>query len=92
MDKRLSLKDIEPEAYRAMRALESYSKTIQVDSRTKELIKVRTSQINGCAYYVDMHTEYALKLGESERRIFAVAVWRESHLFGRRKSHFATDR
>jgi AhpD family alkylhydroperoxidase len=79
--KRISIKDIEPEAYKAMYALEAYSKKSTLDPKLKELIKMRASQINGCAYCVDMHTEDALKIGESERRIFALAVWHESQLF-----------
>ena len=80
-NKRISIKDIEPEAYKAMLAMESYVKNIEVNPTLKELIKIRASQLNGCAYCVDMHTEHAMKLGESERRIFALTVWKESHLF-----------
>jgi len=80
-NKRISIKDIEPEAYKAMLAMESYVKNIEVNPTLKELIKIRASQLNGCAYCVDMHTEHAMKLGESERRIFALPVWKESHLF-----------
>lgn len=81
LNKRISIKDLEPEAYKAMLAMESYVKTIEVDPKLKELIKIRASQLNGCAYCVDMHTEHAIKVGESERRIFALSVWKESHLF-----------
>ena len=81
MSKRISIKDVEPEAYKAMMSLENYAKNIQLDPKLKELIKIRASQINGCAYCIDMHTEHAVKLGESERRIFALSVWKESHLF-----------
>jgi AhpD family alkylhydroperoxidase len=81
MISRVTIKDIEPEAYKAMMALENYAKTIQLSPKLKELIKIRASQINGCAYCIDMHTEYAVKLGESERRIFALSAWKESHLF-----------
>lgn len=81
MISRISIKDIEPEAYKAMMALENYAKTIQLSPKLKELIKIRASQINGCAYCIDMHTEYAVKLGESERRIFVLSAWKESHLF-----------
>lgn len=80
-NKRVSIKDIEPEAYKAMMAMENYVKNIAVTPTLKELIKIRASQLNGCAYCVDMHTEHAIKLGESERRIFALPVWKESHLF-----------
>lgn len=78
---RISIKDIEPAAYQAMMALENYGQTIPLDIRLKELIKMRASQINGCAYCLDMHTEHALASGEGERRIFALSVWKESHLF-----------
>lgn len=78
---RIIIKDLEPNAYQAMMALENYGKTCALDPLLKELIKMRASQINGCAYCLDMHTEDALKLGESSRRIFALSVWHESHLF-----------
>jgi AhpD family alkylhydroperoxidase len=81
MSKRISIKDIEPEAYKAMMALENYTKTTEVNPALKELIKIRASQINGCSYCIDMHTEYAVKSGESQRRIFALSAWKESHLF-----------
>jgi AhpD family alkylhydroperoxidase len=81
MNKRISIKDLEPGAYDAMMTLENYTKNSDIDPLIKELIKTRTSQINGCAYCVDMHTEDAIKFGESARRLFALAVWKESHLF-----------
>ena len=81
MNKRISIKDLEPGAYDAMMTLENYTKNNDIDPLLKELIKTRASQINGCAYCVDMHTEDAIKLGESARRLFALAVWKESHLF-----------
>lgn len=79
--KRLSIKKLEPEAYKAMMAMEKYGETCSLNSNLKELIKIRASQINGCAYCIDMHTEDAIKLGESARKIFALSVWHESHLF-----------
>ncbi|MBI3139385.1 MAG: carboxymuconolactone decarboxylase family protein [Sphingobacteriales bacterium] len=81
MSKRISIKDIDPEAYKAMMVLENYAKNTPLNQGLKELIKIRASQINGCAYCVDMHTEYAIKLGEGTRKIFALSVWKESHLF-----------
>lgn len=81
MTKRISIKDLEPNAYKAMLELENYTKTAQIPSSLRELIKIRSSQINGCSYCVDMHTEDAMKEGESARRIFALSVWKESHLF-----------
>lgn len=81
MTTRISIKEIEPAAYQAMMALEHYGLAIPVSTVLKELIKMRASQINGCAYCLDMHTEHALESGESQRRIFALPVWKESHLF-----------
>ncbi len=82
---RINIKTIEPDAYEAMMALEKYGKTCALDPILKELIKIRASQINGCAYCLDMHTEDAIKLGESPRRIFALSVWNESHLFSEKE-------
>lgn len=81
MSKRISIKEQEPEAYAAMMALENYSKNIQITPILKELIKIRASQINGCAFCIDMHTEDAVKEGESDRRIYLLSAWRECHLF-----------
>ncbi|MBS1647768.1 MAG: carboxymuconolactone decarboxylase family protein [Bacteroidetes bacterium] len=81
--KRISIKDLEPGAYQAMMALENYGKSCLLSPIQKELIKMRASQINGCAYCLDMHTEDALALGESHRRIMALSVWHESHLFSK---------
>lgn len=47
----------------------------------KELIKIRASQINGCSYCLDMHTRDALKLGETQQRLFVLSAWRETDLF-----------
>ena len=81
MSNRISMKDIEPYAYKAMMALENYTQGSQISNTLKVLIKIRASQINRCAYCIDMHTEDAIKYGESERRIFALSAWTESHLF-----------
>ena len=79
--KRISFTETEPNAYKAMRVLEEYTRSTPIPPKLRELIKIRASQINGCAYCVDMHTREAIAIGESERRIFALAVWKESPLF-----------
>jgi AhpD family alkylhydroperoxidase len=79
--KRISIHQVEPNAYKAMSGLEKYAKSTPLPETLRELIKIRASQINGCAYCVDMHTREALAAGESQRRIFALAVWKESPLF-----------
>lgn len=79
--KRTDIKDVEPNAYKAMLGLEQYIRNSQIAPLLRELIKIRASQINGCAYCIDMHTQEALKIGESQRRIFALSAWKESPLF-----------
>ena len=81
MKKRVSIKDIEPLAYEAMMAFENYAAKVELSHQLKELIKIRASQMNKCAFCIDMHTEDALKYGETERRIFLLSAWKESHLF-----------
>ncbi|MFN8230220.1 MAG: carboxymuconolactone decarboxylase family protein [Bacteroidia bacterium] len=80
-NKRKSIKELDSTAYDAMLNLENWSKNCELPALQKELIKIRASQINGCAYCLDMHTEIAIKLGETPRRLLAVSVWHESHLF-----------
>ena len=79
--KRISIPDLEPGAYEGMYGLESYIRKSQIEPQLRELIKIRASQINGCAYCIDMHTQEAMKLGETQRRIFALSAWKESPLF-----------
>ncbi|HZK63235.1 MAG TPA: carboxymuconolactone decarboxylase family protein [Puia sp.] len=81
MKERFSIKDVQPEAYAAMQALEKYLKSGIIDPLYKELIKVRASQINGCAFCLDMHTRDARNLGETEQRLYLLSAWRESPQF-----------
>jgi AhpD family alkylhydroperoxidase len=81
MEKRVNIQETEPQAYKAMYALEGYLATSQLSKTHKELIKIRASQINGCAYCIDMHTKDALKYGETTQRIFLLNAWRETDLF-----------
>ncbi len=73
----------EPDAYRALAGLTRAAGAL--DHRLMELVKVRVSQLNGCAYCVDLHVRLALKAGESQRRLHALAVWRESTFFDERE-------
>jgi AhpD family alkylhydroperoxidase len=57
----------------------------QIDARLRELIRLRASQLNGCAYCVDMHTKDALAVGETEERLHALAVWPETPFFTERE-------
>jgi AhpD family alkylhydroperoxidase len=81
MEKRININEIEPQAIKAMYALEGYLGTTQLSNTHKELIKIRASQINGCAFCIDMHTKDALKYGETNQRIFLLNAWRETNLF-----------
>ena len=81
MTKRISIKETEPDAYKAMLGLEHYTSNSKLPQQLRELIKIRASQLNNCAYCIDMHTEEALKVGETSRRIFAISAWKESPLF-----------
>ncbi|MGF7232976.1 carboxymuconolactone decarboxylase family protein [Arachidicoccus sp.] len=81
MAKRLNIKQLEPQAYQGMFALEGYLATIKLSKIQKELLKIRASQINGCAYCLNMHTTDALKYGETNQRIFLLNAWRETDLF-----------
>lgn len=77
MEKRINLQQLEPKAYKAMFGLEQYLASSDLDKHHKELIKIRASQINGCAFCINMHTKDALKLGETPKRIFLLNAWRE---------------
>jgi AhpD family alkylhydroperoxidase len=84
---RFSLAEAAPDSYKAMIRLDG---SVQLDPQLYELVKVRASQINGCAYCVDMHSRDARKGGETERRLYAVAAWRESTFFtDRERAAFA---
>ena len=79
MSNRINIMQQQPEAYKAMLGLEKYLSTAAIPPLHKELIKMRASQINGCAYCIDMHTRDARKLGETEQRIYLLNAWREVH-------------
>jgi AhpD family alkylhydroperoxidase len=68
-----------------MYAVERYVRECGLDRRLLELVKLRASQVNGCAYCVDMHTKDARANGETEQRLYAVVVWREAPFFTERE-------
>ena len=69
---------VQPNAYKAMDSLDNYVSSTSIDPRQQELIRIRASQINGCAYCVNAHTHDARKAGETEQRIYLISVWREA--------------
>ncbi|WP_080778255.1 carboxymuconolactone decarboxylase family protein [Chryseobacterium phocaeense] len=78
MSARLDIAKVDSAAYKAMLGLEGYLQTISLNHIQKELIKLRASQINKCAYCLDMHSKDAIKYGESMQRIFILDGWREA--------------
>ncbi|RBP28784.1 MULTISPECIES: carboxymuconolactone decarboxylase family protein [Bacillus] len=75
MSQRMSYYDISPDGMKIMMDMEKYTKKSSINRAVRELIKIRVSQINGCAYCIDMHTSDALKLGETEQRIYCLSAW-----------------
>jgi AhpD family alkylhydroperoxidase len=70
-----------PEAFALMRNFEVYAKSTGFDQKLIELIKIRASQINGCAFCLDMHTKDARHIGETEQRIYLLNAWREAPFY-----------
>lgn len=70
-----------PEAYQTMLKLEGFIQQSGLDRKLYELIKIRASQINGCAFCLNMHTSDARKLGESEQRLYLLSAWREAECY-----------
>lgn len=81
---RMNAAQIAPEGYHAVMGLEKYIRA-NVDHTTLELVKLRASILNGCAFCVDMHSRDALAAGEDSRRLFAVAAWEEAPFFSARE-------
>lgn len=81
MQKRVEIAKVEPAAYQAMYALENYIKSSKIDKMHLHLLKIRASQINGCAFCINMHTREALASGETPQRIFLLDAWRETGIF-----------
>jgi AhpD family alkylhydroperoxidase len=81
MEQRVNIATIYPEAYKGMYALVTALNKTALTPIQKELIKIRASQINHCAFCLNMHTKDALKYGETQQRIFLLDAWRETDLF-----------
>lgn len=79
MSLRFNYREANPEALPALLGLEQFIQNTGLDKNLYELIKIRASQINGCAYCVDMHTTELSKMGESQQRIHLISVWHEAH-------------
>ncbi len=84
MSPRLLPGKVAPDTYNAVRALENHIKGV-VEPRLMHLLKLRASQINGCAFCIDMHVKEALDDGEDPQRVHLLAAWRESPLYKERE-------
>jgi AhpD family alkylhydroperoxidase len=85
MEPRINPYKAAPGAYQAMAALGAYGNSSGLEKSLMELVKLRASQINGCAYCIDMHTKDALADGESAQRLFLLDAWRESPFYSERE-------
>ena len=81
MKPRIVIPTVAPQAYQAMMNLEKYISTTSLTPEHKEIIKIRASQINGCAYCINMHTADARKYGITEQRIYLLSAWREADVY-----------
>ncbi len=82
---RINLHRTAPDAYAALRGVETYLKSSPLEPALVELVKLRASQINGCLFCLDMHSHDARKGGETEQRLYVLNGWRESHLYSDRE-------
>lgn len=82
---RIDFKTHVPDAYRAMLALEAYVRQSGLEASLLELVKTRVSQLNGCAYCLDMHSKDARAAGETEQRLYVLPAWREAPFYTERE-------
>src|SRR5574340_864950 len=85
MSERIDVNTTAPGAYAAMLGLERYVRASGIEHRLLELVKTRASQINGCAFCLDMHTIDARAAGETEQRLYTLPAWRETPFFSERE-------
>ena len=85
MEQRLDYAKAAPDGVGVLRQLERYLKKAGLEPDLMELVKLRASQINGCAYCMDMHTKDARSHGESEQRLYGITAWRETSFYNERE-------
>ncbi len=81
MSNRIRIRKLEPDAYKIMYDFEEYLNQSSLTKSHIELIKIRASQLNGCAFCINMHTKEARENGESEQRIYLLDAWRDAPVF-----------
>jgi AhpD family alkylhydroperoxidase len=77
MTTRIRIDQVEPAGYKAILGLEKFIESTPLTKTHKDLIKIRASQMNGCAFCIDMHTKEARQRGETEQRIYGLNAWRD---------------
>jgi len=85
MQQRIDVTKVSPAAYQAVAALQTYIDHSGLDAKLRDLIKIRVSQINGCAFCLAMHTRDARKTGETDERMHLLAAWREAPIYSARE-------
>ena len=85
MSTRIDYYKATPQGLKPMMALEAYFKECGLDHTIIELVKTRASQINGCAFCIDMHTKDARANGETEQRLYGLTAWRETPFYSERE-------
>ena len=85
MQPRIAYTKVVPGAMKVMRGLEDYLAACGLEPPLLDLVRTRASQINGCAYCIDMHTKDARARGESEQRLYALGAWRETPFYTERE-------
>src|SRR5208282_2961249 len=85
MERRLSPYKASPKGYQALAALEHFVMSSGLERPLLELVKMRASQINGCAYCLDMHSKDARALGETEQRLYLLNAWRDAPFYSERE-------
>ncbi|WP_337176762.1 carboxymuconolactone decarboxylase family protein [Paludisphaera sp.] len=81
MNERIAYGKVAPDGLKAMLGLEGYARKSGLESSLLELVKTRASQINGCAFCIDMHTKDARAHGETEQRLYGLNAWRETPFY-----------
>lgn len=81
MSQRLNMKKLIPEGYKAILGMDAFLAQSPLKQTHKDLIDIRTAQVNGCAYCMEMHNRTALQHGENIQRLFVLSGWRETDLF-----------
>jgi len=85
MKQRLNIREKGPKALRTLYGIETYMKDSPVEKSLRELINVRISQINGCAYCLDMHSKEARANQETEQRLYGLSAWRDAPYYSERE-------